>query len=62
MTNMYMYIPYVSGRGNFAHFVTAAMVIKIAMDTLTLSCYTGKEFCALPTSAMGWASACVDLV
>ena len=39
---------------NACNFTTvAAMAIKIAMNTLTLFCYTGKEFGAPPTSAMG---------
>ena len=38
------------------------MAIKIAMNTLTLSRYMGKEFGAPPTSAMGGASACVNPV
>ena len=38
------------------------MAIIIAMNTLTLSCYTRKEFRAPPTSAVGGASTRVDLV
>ena len=38
------------------------MAIRFAMNTLTLFCYTGKECCAPPTSAIGGASMCVDLI
>ena len=62
-----------SGFDNFAHLqnfalqtlitaTVAAVAIKIAMNTLTLSCYIGKEFQAPPTSAMDGASKCVDLI
>ena len=38
------------------------MTIKIAMNTLTLPCYTHKEFLAPPISGMGGASARVDYI
>ena len=38
------------------------MTIKISTNTLTLSCYTRKEFRAQPTYGMGGASALVDLI
>ena len=38
------------------------MAIKIAINTLTLSCYTHKEFRAPLTSAMGRVSVHIDLV
>ena len=38
------------------------MAIKIAVNTLTLSCYACKEFRAPPTSGVGGASARVDHV